>query len=62
MIHYHKDKLNPANRSSCRPNYMNKNKELNIIIIKLMFTLSNKLHLNRLELKEFATTLLEISK
>ena len=40
---------------------MNKNKieALNIIIIRLMSILSNKLCLNRLEFKELATTILE---
>ena len=41
---------------------MNKNKELNIIIIKLISTFLNKLYLNRLEFKELTTTLLKISK
>jgi len=62
MIYYYKDKLNPADRPSRRPDYMNENKESNIIITKLISILSNKLHLDRLELKELAITLLKINE
>ena len=43
---------------------MNKNeiKALNIMIVRLMSTLLNKLCLNRLEFKELATTILEMSE
>ena len=40
----------------------NETEALNIIIIKLMSTLSNKLHLNRLEFKELATIILKMSE
>ena len=41
---------------------MNENEEPNIIITRLILTLLNKLHLNRLGLKEFAITSLEIDE
>jgi len=64
IIHYRKDKLNPADKSSCRSDYMNKNetKAPDIMVARLMPTLSNKLCLNRLESKELATTTLEVSE
>ena len=62
MIHYHKNKLNPADEPSHCPNYMDENKELDITIARLMPTLSNKLHLDRLESKELAIASLETDK
>src|SRR5205809_669131 len=61
IIHYHKDKLNLADRSSRHPDYMNENEieASDIMIVRLMPTLSNKLCLNRLEFKELATATLE---
>ena len=43
---------------------MNKNeiKASDIMIIRLMFTLLNKLHSDRLELKELATAILKMSE
>ena len=43
---------------------MNENeiKASDIMIVRLMSTLSNKLHLNRLELKELATATLEMNE
>ena len=40
----------------------NETEAFNITIIRLMFTLLNKLCLNRLELKELATAILEMSE
>ena len=62
MIHYHKDKLNPADKSSHRPDYMNKNKKPNIITTRLMSILLNKLHLDKLEFKELVITSLKINE
>ena len=41
---------------------MDENKEPNIMIARLMPTLLNKLHLNRLELKELVITSLKVDK
>ena len=41
---------------------MDKNEESNTIIIKLIFTLLNKLYLDKLELKELAITILKASE
>ena len=62
MIYYYKDKLNPADGPFHHPNYMNKNEKPDITITKLMSILLNKLYLNRLGLKELATTSLKINK
>ena len=64
IIHYRKDKLNPADGPSCCPDYMNENKikALNITIVRLMSILSNKLHSDRLEFKKLATATLETDK
>ena len=61
IIHYHKDKLNLIDESSCCSDYMNKNKTeaSDIIIVRLMSILSNKLHSNKLEFKKLATATLE---
>ena len=43
MIHYQKDKLNPADGLSCRPDYMDQAEEPDTAVAKLMPTLENKL-------------------
>ena len=58
-IHYYKGKLNPADRPSHYPDYMDENEELDIMIARLMLILLNKLYLNKLGPKKLVTTSLE---